>query len=86
MTEFVCNVCLYVRTRPGLDADAVAETELLTMINGQMVCVRHAPFVAGNHIAMLTSAVRFESNGEFDSLSEYQDWRHKQDRAAEMGA
>jgi hypothetical protein len=86
MTEFVCNVCLYVRTRPGLSEDAIAETELLTVIGGQMVCVRHAPFVTGNHNAMLTSAVRFESNGEFDSLSAYQDWRHKQGRAAEMGA
>lgn len=79
MTEFVCNVCFYVRTRPGLDEGAMAEARMLTVINGQMVCVRHMPFAASNHRVMLADAVRWESSGECESVSEYQDWRRRQD-------
>lgn len=33
--EFICSVCLFVRPRPGLDEDSLAETELLTVVNIQ---------------------------------------------------
>ena len=78
MKELWCYICLYVRPKPGLDDDAKVELELLTVVEGMMVCLRHAPF-AGNHFESLKHGVAFESDGKFTSLSAYQDWRGKQD-------
>lgn len=83
MTEFMCLVCMYVRPRPDLDEDAQAETELLTVVNGVMVCLRHidcaAPGPNSKHHTIM-SGVTYESQGTMRHLSEYQDWRAKQDR------
>lgn len=86
--ELWCFVCLYVRPKPGLDDDAQGELEMLTVVDGLMVCLRHVPMVhhgpnASHHTLM--NAVRFESDGEFESLSAYQDWRGRQDREATDG-
>jgi len=75
MSELICSVCLYVSPRPGADR---AELELLTIIDGQMVCVRHAPCARGDHHHTILGGVHLESNGEMTSLSAYQDWRARQ--------
>lgn len=76
----ICSACLFVRPRPGLDDDSLAETEILTVIHGQMVCVRHAQCAAPTHHDTLRNAVGLESRGEMDSLSQYQDWRRQQEQ------
>ena len=83
MPEIICSVCLYVRPRPGLSEDDLADTTLLTVINGQMVCVRHAGCASETHHSTLMSGVHLESQGEFTSLSAYQDWHYKQRREQE---
>lgn len=85
MSELWCYVCLYVRPRPGLDDDAQGETEMLTVVDGTMVCLRHVPFASSGRNGALTAAVRFESKGEIESLSAYQTWRAQQDREATDG-
>jgi hypothetical protein len=79
--QLMCLVCMYVRPRPGLDEDALAELEVLTVLRGQMVCLRHAGCVSGDHHWTLTAAVEMESGGRIASLSEYQSWRSAQDLA-----
>lgn len=83
MPEFCCLVCLYVQPRPGLDEDARAETEVLTVIDGDLVCVRHVGCASGEgrHRTLL-NAVAMESDGEFTSLDAYQDWRNALDQGA----
>ncbi|MEV4416141.1 hypothetical protein [Catellatospora sp. NPDC049609] len=84
MPPLICSICLYVLPRPDLGEDATAETEMVTVINGQATCVRHAGIVAGGeHSIMLLAAVRMESRGEFTQLGPYQDWRGRQQDAAE---
>lgn len=81
MPELYCLVCLYIRPRPGLSEDAQGELEMLTVVNGQMVCLRHIDCASteGKHRTLM-SGVWFESNGTIEGLSAYQDWREKQDR------
>jgi hypothetical protein len=76
--DLICSVCLYVQSRPDIDEDSHGELETLTVINGQMVCIRHASCANESHHATLMAGVHLESRGEFTSLSAYQDWRHKQ--------
>lgn len=83
--QLMCLVCLYVRARPGLDEEHLAELEVVVVHQGEMVCLRHVGCVSSNWTATLTAAVRFESDGQFASLSGYQDWRHKQDVAITRG-
>lgn len=72
--EFICSACLYVQPRPGLSEDEKAEMSMLTVINGHMVCVRHAGVAGGrDHNSVLKGAVFIESGKENMSLSEYQD-------------
>ncbi len=78
--EFVCLVCLYVRPRPGLCEDTIAETTMLTVVNGQMVCVRHAGCAMPTRSETIVAGVHLVSGGTIKHLSEYQDWRHKQDQ------
>lgn len=80
-TVMCCSVCVYVAPRPDLKDDAWEETLQLTVVNGQLVCVRHVPMVQGNssHSMALAAAVRFESKGELTDLAKYQDWRGAQD-------
>jgi hypothetical protein len=81
--ELMCSACLYVRPRPGLDDDDLAELTVFTVIDGQMLCLRHAGCASSSHHNVIMDAVQMEGQGRFDSLSAYQDWRHKQDREAE---
>lgn len=78
--DLICSVCLYVRPRRDLDTDAAAELETLTVINGQMVCIRHAGCAGATHHDTVRSGVHLESGGQMTSLSAYQDSWHKQDR------
>jgi hypothetical protein len=70
----ICSICLYVSPRLDLDGDSRAETELLTVISGHMVCLRHAPCARGTHHDAITSAIQLEA-GRRMSLDEYQKWR-----------
>jgi hypothetical protein len=78
--EWMCAVCLYVQPRPGLDEDERAELEVLTIIDGQLVCVRHAGAASSSgHHDTIRAAVHLESQGTMTSLDEYQRWRGEQD-------
>lgn len=77
--ELACSACLYVRPRPDLDEDEAAELKLLTVINGHMVCLRHASCARGGHHEVLMSAVFLESDDEKMGLDEYQKWRDAHD-------
>ena len=83
--ELVCAVCLYVRPRPGLDDDQVADTQTLTVKSGILVCVRHIDCVGDADMILhraKANAVRMESGRDDISLSDYQQWRggcHRQD-------
>jgi acyl-CoA thioesterase len=73
--EWMCLACMYVTPRPGADPN---ELDVLTIANGQMVCLRHVGCAASDRHNTIMAAVWMESNGEIDSLSAYQDWRGKQ--------
>jgi hypothetical protein len=75
--ELACSVCLYVVPAPDADAD---ELITLTVVNGQMVCMRHIPVAYREHHDTLMAAVVMESGGAVKGLSAYQDWRMKQER------
>jgi acyl-CoA thioesterase len=79
--EWMCLACMYVRPRPGADPN---ELDVLTIANGQMVCLRHVGCAASDRHNTIKAAVWMESNGEFDSLSAYQDWRGKQPEPEEV--
>lgn len=79
--EWTCSVCLYVRPNPGVDE---AELTLLTVINGQMVCLRHAGCATDSHHSTILAGVHLESDGTMTGLSEYQDSRDR--HAIEGGA
>lgn len=64
---------------PGLSDAEKSELETLTVVNGQMVCVRHIPFAGKDHSQSLTNAVLFESGGTTSNLSTYQEDRGKAD-------
>jgi hypothetical protein len=74
--ELICSACLYVRPRPGAD---LGETDLLTVIDGQLLCVRHAGCHSTSHHGVIMAAVHMEANGEIKHLSDYQNWRSEQD-------
>jgi len=87
MTELMCAVCLYVRPQPGLDDDQVADTELLTIKSGILVCLRHIGCVTDVDLLLhyaLKSAAKLESDGLHESLGAYQRWRDEQDQAQEV--
>ena len=78
--ELCCSVCLYVRPRLGLSEDDLAETKRLTVINGHMVCVRHAGAAGpGPHVYAIRAGIHIESGEENMTLEEYQGWRHDQE-------
>jgi hypothetical protein len=86
----ICSACLYVQPRHDLDDDERAWTEVLTVINGQMVCVRHAAAAGGgDHHNVLRTAVHIETGGdEHITLGQYQEqWRAEDRRrkAADRG-
>ena len=79
-----CAVCLYVQPRPDLTDEDLAETSLLTIKSGILVCERHVGCVPDDRLTLhsaLNAAVQVESRGEFDNLSAYQDWRFRQQEA-----
>jgi hypothetical protein len=81
--ELVCAVCLYVRPRPDLTDDEVADTQTLTVKSGILVCVRHIDCVGDADMILhhaKTSATRMESEGRFTSAGDYQRWRIDQAR------
>lgn len=48
--EFICAFCMYVKMNPDMDEEDIESTRLLTVINGQMACLRHVEAAAvGNH-------------------------------------
>jgi hypothetical protein len=53
VTEFACNLCMFEKPRE-LAEDDRADREVLTVINGQMVCMAHQGYAqGGNHSVML---------------------------------
>jgi hypothetical protein len=72
--ELDCLVCMYVEPRPGLDSASEAELEVLTVCNGQMVCLRHVPCAQPTYYATIRSGVDLESNGQMTDLDEYRRW------------
>lgn len=85
MSDLFCLACMYVQPRPDLDPDALAETEILTVVNGQMVCLRHVPCASPTYHDTLASAIHLESRGEIEGLSAYQEW-HRRQRPAQDAA
>lgn len=81
--DWICSACLYVRPRPGLSDDDLAATEILTVINGHLICMRHAGAAqtSGGHHVVISTAVLIESGDEHMSLTAYQEWRGQQDRS-----
>lgn len=81
---WICSACVYVRPRPGLTEEELLETEVLTIVNGHLICMRHlGSSQGGNHHHVVMTAVFIESGDEHMGLTEYQDWRHAQDRNEE---
>jgi hypothetical protein len=74
--ELMCLVCMFVTPRPGVES--TEELEVLTVVNGQLVCMRHVPCAQSTYHDTLMSGVRFESQGSIEHLSEYQEWRERQ--------
>ena len=74
--KWSCSVCLYVRPHPDADPD---ELDLLTVINGQMVCLWHASCALSDHHSTIRAGVNLESKGTMTSLEAYQEWRDRQD-------
>lgn len=88
MAELICAVCMYVRPRPDVTEEDLAETELLTIKSGVLVCMRHVGCTPDDGLTLhyaLKAAVRMESRDQFDSLSAYQDWRYQQDHQSAEG-
>ena len=73
MSDLRCSVCLYVPHRTDLDDDALAELQILTVVNGQMVCLRHVPAAHQSHHDTLKAGVQMESGDERMALTAWQD-------------
>jgi len=58
MVELVCSICLHVNLdKTTLDEDSRADLDVLTVMNGQMVCVYHSSYAqGGEHRRMIARA------------------------------
>ncbi|HEY9367548.1 hypothetical protein [Streptomyces sp.] len=57
MAEFVCNLCLFEEPRE-LSEDDRADREVLTVINGQMVCMAHQGYAQGGEHSVMLRTLR----------------------------
>lgn len=59
--EFICSFCVYLELNPNMDEEDIESTKLLTVINGQMVCLRHVEAAhVGNHYMGIKIAKEIE--------------------------
>lgn len=61
MTEFICCLCMFEEDVPDLTDDEKAEREVLTVINGQMVCLAHQGYAEGGQHSAMLRTMRAES-------------------------